>query len=130
MKHTLLLSLCLLTSFSMQAANDLGLINEQPTPSDKTAHTLLALVGMHCVDAYTNSTFKHCSRSDRCRFNCCKACVCVGMAHSLSTEITTLCGVENEPLIRHSFMVGIDFALLQLIQGAQQIFSGTKSKND
>ena len=112
----------------MQAAD--RFINQQPTSSDKTTETFLALACLHCADGACDPTLKHCPRWDRLRYSGVKACICIGAAHSLSTEITTLCGVENEPLIRNSLVVGIDFALLQLIQGAQQIFSGTKSKND
>ena len=127
MKRILLFSICLLTSFSMQAAN--SVIAKQPTSSDKTTETLAAIIGIHCIDAYTDPLTKNCPRSTRWGYSACKTFVCMNLAYGLSNEITTTCGVNDDPLIKSFLMVGINFGSLQLIRSTQARF-GIKRKND
>lgn len=127
MKRILLFNIFLLTSFFIQAVDPL--VTEQPTSSDKATETLIVIAGMHCVDAYTDPLTENCPRSTCWSYNACKTFACMNLAYGLSKEITTLCGVNNDPLIENTLMVGINFGSLQFIRNTQEKFGIKKKKN-
>lgn len=124
MKYSFLLLTFFIFTFSHTANS---LIAHQPTPSDKTKETITAMIGMHCIDAYTDPLPQYCPRITRWCYHGCKTFICLNMAYDLSNEITTTCGVGDDSLIRNALIAGIDVGLLQFIQGAQARF-GIKRK--